>query len=67
MKNLRETVVELIEPTSKGQGAPVKFLATLALSLKIQAKAKNAKNVTQIVIQVSWAFRFRLSKLGVLL
>ena len=55
MKNLRETVVKLIEPTSKGQGAPVKFLATLALSLKIQAKAKNAKNVNQIVIQVSWS------------
>ena len=67
MKNLRETVVELIEPTSKGLGAPVKFIATLALSLKIQAKAKNAKNVNQIVVQVSWAFRSRFSKLGVLL
>ena len=46
-------MVELIEPTSKGQGAPLKFLATLALSLNIQARAKNAKNVSQLVVQVS--------------
>ena len=57
VKNLRETVVELIEPTSKGQGAPLKFLATLALSLNIQARAKNAKNVNQLVVQVSWALQ----------
>ena len=55
--NLRETVVELIEPTSPAQGAPLKFVATLALSLNIQAKAKNARNVSQLVAQVSLALR----------
>lgn len=63
VKNLRETVVELIEPTSKGQGAPLKFLATLALSLNIQARAKNAKNVNQLVVQVSWALQWKSSTL----
>ena len=51
-KNLRMISVDMQEPQSRSQNSPLKFLASLALSLQVHVKAFNFEDLSSLLVQV---------------